>query len=360
MKLPFSLCRESRSGLVEQSVAGMKSAIASDFYKIGEKVPSLNDFARRYGVSLKVPRMAYARLVAEGWLKARRGVGFTAASPDVRVWKGRVLYVQFCIGYYQSALCACVQRRLSEAGYRSVSILLEDTSRQSLETLEVALEDRYEIVFADCPRPEYEKLLEKSGMPYVVTHGGISARRKPGPGCKGVIVEDRSFLKDMIATIRKSGIRSMAFVDASPVHDGYAEIIRSSKANVDVSIWRTPVISDGGRTDAFRCGAERFFSEGLSRGMRLPELLVFNDDYIAEGALYAMVRTGVDIPRDVKIITLYNKGLGLTSPLDFTRMEVDPDLDARITVEFLVACMENRRVARVPRRIIRFVTGSTL
>ena len=76
----------------------MKSAITSAFYQIGEKVLSLNEFSRQYGVSLKVPRMAYSRLVDEGWLKARHGVGFMAASPDVRVWRGRVLYVGYCIG----------------------------------------------------------------------------------------------------------------------------------------------------------------------------------------------------------------------------------------------------------------------
>ena len=259
----FTLDRKAKIGLVEQTVQGMKSAIASGFYQIGEKVMSLGEFVRRYRVSLKVPRTAYGRLVSEGWLKARHGYGFTAASPDVRVWKGRVLYVQFCIGYYQSALCASVQRRLSEAGYRSVSVVLEDATRQSLETLEAALEDRYDIVFADYPPESYETLLEKSGMPYVVKHGGITFHRKVGSRCKGVIVLDRSSLKDVVAAVRRSGVRRVAFVDASSVHDDFADAVRKIGCNVE--LWRTPLPGECSRGEDFRRGAERYFSEKLGK-----------------------------------------------------------------------------------------------
>jgi DNA-binding FadR family transcriptional regulator len=70
---PFKLYRRSANSLVEQAVGGMKSAIASEFYQIGEKVLSLNDFSRCFRVSLKVPRMAYARLVTVvTWLAVQR------------------------------------------------------------------------------------------------------------------------------------------------------------------------------------------------------------------------------------------------------------------------------------------------
>lgn len=355
---PFRIARASRVSLVDQAVVGMKSAIASGFYGIGDRVLSLSEFSRRFGVSEKVSRTAYGRLVSEGWLNVRHGYGFLAASPDVRVWKGRVLYVQFCIGCYQSSLCANVQRELFKAGYRSVSIVLEDASRQSLETLEAALEDRYDIIFADCPRVEYENLFEKSGIPYVVTHGGFVARRGFGSQCKGVIVPERSFLGDMAEAVRKSGARSAAFVDASSVHDYYTVALR--RIGCEVEQWRTPIPDGCGRAEGFRRGAERYFSEKLENGVRLPDLLVFNDDYVAEGALYALAKAGIEIPRDVKVITMYNKRSGLTSPLDFARIEVDPDQSARKIVAFLVACMEKRRLPRVPKSSPRFVPGSTL
>ena len=359
--LPFKLDLYSGCGLVEQAVAGMKAAIVSEFYQIGDRVLSLSEFARCYGTSLKVPRMAYARLVSEGWLKARHGVGFMAASPDVRVWRGRVLYVQYCVGYNQSMLNVNMQRMLVEAGYRVVTIVLSDVSRQSLESLEAVLEDKFDIVFAVCPRDEYEELFEKSGMPYVVTHGGFAAPKKPGPNCRGVIVDGGTVLHDIVEAVRRAGVRTAACVDACgrSIYDCIAEALKD--AGVDVEQWRTPIVTSfpDGQADGFRRGAERYFAERLRGGARLPELLVFTDDYIAEGALYAMARAGVEIPRDVKVVTFYNKGFGLTCPLDFTRMEVDFEVAARAYTSFLVACLAGRR-AKVPRHVIRFVPGSTL
>lgn len=360
-ELPFELDRGSGFGLVEQAVAGMKSAIVSEFYQIGDRVLSLSEFARRYGTSLKVPRMAYAQLVSGGWLKARHGVGFIAASPDVRVWKGRVLYVQYGMGFSQSVLSVNMQRMLVEAGYRVISVALSDASRQSLESLEAALEDKFDIVFAICPRAEFEALLEKSGMPYVVTHGGFVAPEKPGPNCRGVIVDGGTVLRDMVAAVRKAGVRTAACVDACgrSVYDCIAEALKG--VGIDVEQWRTPIVTSfpDGQADGFRRGAERYFAERLNSGASLPELLVFIDDYIAEGALYAMARAGVEVPNDVKVITLYNKGFGLTCPLDFTRMEVDFEATARAYTAFLIACIAGRR-AKVPRNVIRFVPGSTL
>ena len=361
LALPFEFDLDAGGGLVEQAVAGMKSAIVSEFYQIGDRVLSLSEFARCYGTSLKVPRMAYARLVSEGWLMARHGVGFTAASPDVRVWKGRVLYVQYCMGYNQSMLSMNMQRMLVEAGYRVVTIVLSDVSRQSLESLEAALEDKFDIVFATCPRAEFEALLEKSGMPYVVTHGGFAALKKPGPNCRGVIVEGGTVLRDMVEAVRRAGVCTAACVDACgrSIYDCFAEALKG--AGVAVEQWRTPIVTSfpDGQADGFRRGAERYFAERLDGGARLPELLVFTDDYIAEGALYAMARAGVEIPGDVRVITLYNRGFGLTCPLDFTRMEVDSEAAARAYTSFLIACVAGRR-AKVPRNVIRFVPGSTL
>lgn len=117
MELPFSIRRDIGKGLVEQTVDGIKSAILAGRFKIGEPIPSLNKFARLAGVSLKVPYTAYARLVAEGWLAPRRGIGFMAASPNLPVWNGKVLIVDTNSGYYGTELAHRLQYRLGEAGY---------------------------------------------------------------------------------------------------------------------------------------------------------------------------------------------------------------------------------------------------
>ena len=49
----------------------------------------------------------------------------------------------------------------------------------------------------------------------------------------------------------------------------------------------------------------------------LPDVLFFVDDYIASGAMVALLHEGVRIPEDVRVASLYNKGLGPVAPLTF-------------------------------------------
>ena len=48
----------------------------SDVFSPGTRVPSIREFARSYGVSRFTVVEAYDRLVAMGYLEARRGSGF--------------------------------------------------------------------------------------------------------------------------------------------------------------------------------------------------------------------------------------------------------------------------------------------
>ena len=356
-KLPFAVNRELPDRLTEQVVDGLRMAIASGYYPLGERVPSLHEFARLAKVSLKVPRTAYARLVGEGWLTVRHGAGYAASSPDVQVWKGRVLFVQCGITYAQSVIGAEMQRLLIEAGYRVMFITMTDAGPHSLAALEAALLDHYDLVFSACPDQAFERLFEASGIPYVVTHGGFVSRRKQGKNCRGVIVADRKALRDLCAAVRKAKVKTVAWVDFLSIHGDYAAAL--ARTGVKVQTWQTPLLEGCGRMEGVRRGAERYFAGLLSENVRLPELLVFTDDFVADGALYALATAGVRIPEDVRVVALYNKGLGLACPADFTRLEIDHVAVARRIVEFLVAVIRGRTDVPVPHDGPVFVRGTT-
>lgn len=65
--------------LVEQVVAAMEQAIASQLLRAGMAVPSVRQFARDHGLSSFTVATAYSRLVARGWLSARPGSGYRVA-----------------------------------------------------------------------------------------------------------------------------------------------------------------------------------------------------------------------------------------------------------------------------------------
>src|SRR6202165_537325 len=66
--------------LCDQIVAGVKRQIDDRHLRPGTKLPSIRNFAETYHVSRFTVVEAYDRLVAMGYLKSRRGAGFSAAA----------------------------------------------------------------------------------------------------------------------------------------------------------------------------------------------------------------------------------------------------------------------------------------
>jgi len=72
--------------LVDQIVTAVQRQV-SDVFSPGTRVPSIREFARSYGVSRFTVVEAYDRLVAMGYLEARRGSGFyTTPRPSETRW----------------------------------------------------------------------------------------------------------------------------------------------------------------------------------------------------------------------------------------------------------------------------------
>ena len=92
---------------------------------------------------------------------------------------------------------------------------------------------------------------------------------------------------------------------------------------------------------AFAAFRERFAKEGRKW---LPDLLVFTDDFVASGALIAMLMEGVRIPEDVKVISLANKGIGPVYPVTLTRVENDPVRHGEMLAEAVARFLSGRKM----------------
>ena len=66
---------------------------------------------------------------------------------------------------------------------------------------------------------------------------------------------------------------------------------------------------------------DRWFRRGRPR---LPDVVFFTDDYVAQGGLLALLRHGIRIPEDVAVVSFANKGHLPIWYRDLTRIEIDP------------------------------------
>ena len=71
----LNLETEGRTPLVDQIVTALRRQVSDVFFP-GTRIPSIREFARMHRVSRFTVVEAYDRLVAMGYLEARRGSGF--------------------------------------------------------------------------------------------------------------------------------------------------------------------------------------------------------------------------------------------------------------------------------------------
>ena len=119
-KIPFSIDRTSSVTLVRQVVSGIRQAMVSGRYRVGDVLPSRKEMAAALGVSQRITREALAALTREGLLEPRQGLGSIVLGTDSKVWRGRVLAVwpaRLDGSYYFSSQPAELRRRLVLAGY---------------------------------------------------------------------------------------------------------------------------------------------------------------------------------------------------------------------------------------------------
>ena len=130
LRLPFELDRNSAESLISQLVRGVSQGIGTGFWKPGDILPSLDEFAAAAGVSLAVVRGAMRRLADQGVVNPRPGVGTVVLEPSSRLWRGHVIVIDFETrsNFLFSRMSGTLRANLIRANYlpSAVSVAAEE------------------------------------------------------------------------------------------------------------------------------------------------------------------------------------------------------------------------------------------
>lgn len=339
MRLPFRIDRERRTGLAEQMVEGFKAAIARGVYRPGEALPGIFELADAAGVSAKVPRTALARLAEEGWVKPRRGVGSVVlpcdAGPEVR---GRILVYARGTGYsyYFVQLVSAMRSRFVKAGYRLMTVSASGSRKKDgLLQLEARLKERWNVILESGAGSESRKLIADSGLPFAILGDGAPAVDSNARNCIGRIhLRSGKAVPDFVrACVRKNAKSVLQFVYAEGAFDATDALRVAGVATETVRIPRK------GDTEAVVRAAFRATKKHIADGRPFPDVILFTDDYLAQGGFLSLLARGVRIPEDVGVVSHANRGLGPVWLKPVTRLEMDPFAHgaeiARRTISFL-------------------------
>ena len=80
--IPFKIDRNNQANLSTQLADGFRRAILTGYYRPGDQLPSFTEIALQLGVSIRTPREAMKRLVAENLVRSRSRIGCEVLDPS--------------------------------------------------------------------------------------------------------------------------------------------------------------------------------------------------------------------------------------------------------------------------------------
>ena len=320
----FALDQTSPVPLSDQLVSRLKDAIVRGVYSPGEVLPGIVELAAAAGVSEKVSRKALRRLADEGWVSTRRHVGSVVLARTGNVVRWRVLFFShnpfFC--YYTDRMVSELRTRLlHEEGGVSTIAIRRCCGANSYLQLEEVLKERWDLILEDNKDKTSRKMIEDSGWPFVVI--GCDARVAPSTAvnCVGCMTLSMGLAaQDFVLACARRNVHSV--VQLQCYHGAFDVAERLRIMGVAVKTIHTSIDLDpeGVARESYVI-VDGWFRKGRPR---LPDVILFTDDYLAQGGLLALRTHGVRIPEDVSVVSFVNKGHLPIWDQSLTRLEMDP------------------------------------
>lgn len=335
--------------------AYLKGEIASGRIKAGTTLPTIKKLAEDTGLTFRVARGVVERLGREGFVRSRPRVGTVVLPRDVHALRGKVLLVLPDVdasSYHAMQIADALRRRLSAAGYVLTTAVFPQDARRDASFLKCELAHSPDLVVALYSTPHLRMQLREAGFKCLFVYGD-----EPLPEDGAWI---RFYAAEAIAGFVdhcvRAGVKHVAQVrfDGNETPDAAPAL---AAAGIDCR-WNTiPRWDVLGRYEGIERSAYGAFLD-MPRE-KFPDVFLFWDDFVAQGALTAFMKRGVKIPEDIKVVALANRGRGPVYTEPLTRFECDADAAGEEVAGYVLAMIAKGRVPTPPVISPRYVFGST-
>ena len=341
----------------------LRGEIECGRWKAGEALPSCNDLCSRFCAGEWAVRHALRSLRDRGYVSICQNRGVTVSQKMLRAWKGRIAFVTLdeTASYFPCRLWQSLSRRFGEDGWECPAVFAPFVRKgeYDLSRLERLISNGldFAVVLADSKKAL--ELLELSSVPYVVLNGYTHNY----PNARGVVREDfRECYKDLIRVMRERRVKTILEVDGDRVIDrSFKSLIAEAGFSMRRIICKgdadSPWSLQDVRSWGYR-GVSDFLKAGRN-GVNPPDVILFDDDYLAQGGLVALYEAGLRVPKDVKVVFYSNRGNAPVLGFSAARVENDPIKYGESVAEYVLKLLDGRRAAP-PKISWRFIPGESL
>ena len=332
-------------------------------YRAGTTLPAVDALRKRFGVGEYAVRRAVRKLHDEGLVAVTKHVGAVVTEKSAFAWKGHVAFVHTstCCSYFAQRIALQLSRRFEAAGWTMHLVFLEPNADGRIDIAplmrHVSVGLDFAIVYSEFR--QIASLLDRASVPYVVLNGFT----RDFPHARAVIRDEiAECYAAMIRAMKERGKRTILEIDYDRRMD---RSFKKQLADAGMKVWRELCKWDNetshGLSDVRMLGHRAIVNLLANRSDRdhLPDVVLFDDDYLAAGGIVAILEAGLRIPEDIGVVMFSNSGNELVADKPFARIEIDSVSYGDAVAKYVLALLAGRRAA--PTRIkMRFIPGESL
>ena len=346
---------DGSTSLADALCGFIKDEIAYGRIRAGEPIPTIKDLAKASGLTFRVARGVVERLAREGYVRSRPRVGTVVLSHGVRALCGRVLFVlpdvDAC-SYHVTMIADALRNRLGAAGYAFSTVVFSHDDRVGLTFLKHELVRAPDVAIVIYGTAPVRNCLREAGVKSVFIYGD-PPKKDEG---RWIRFSAEEAIGNFVRHCVRAGVKRVTQVrfEGNATPDAHAALAdRKIKSG-----WMTVPRMDGlGRYEGIERSAYNMFMS-LPR-TSFPDVFLFWDDFVAQGALTAFLGRGLRIPGDIKVVSLSNRGLGPVYSESLTRFECDAAEAGEKVAAFALALLAKGRLPPPPAITPHYVFGRT-
>ncbi|MBO5940469.1 MAG: GntR family transcriptional regulator, partial [Kiritimatiellae bacterium] len=304
---PFKVDRTLHISLAVQLSDALRTAIRTGYYAPGDLLPPIRELSEMTGISTVLVSKAIKILKEERLINPRPHNGIEVCAADRPMWKGQVLIVVPFGGsiQYLTVVGDVLRDSLTSKGYLPLiaTVPHKADGTYDFSFLELMLHHQIDAVVQLHDQIEISQWLSGKGIPFIRFS---KTRMDFGKNCLCTVLrKNGAMIGEFAKYCREKSVKKVLQVSMDSI---YSVDVRESLGKVGVAVEEWKVVMRNGRhipgTQVARASADAFTSRLEKEGRKwLPDVLFFQDDYLAMGALTALQAAGVRIPEDVGVVT---------------------------------------------------------
>ncbi len=335
----------------------LRRQIVTGAFDPGERLPSTSELARRWRVSNSVIQRAIEPLAAEGLMARRAGVG-TFIQPSTEKASVALVFgpslVEESAHFYRA-----MQRGLQEEiRTHSWSCRVYEGLNPSPDVDASHMKDVATHIEHDLQNHAFK------GLVLVGMHVNLSKLLErdidlPIVVCHDAVVQDSAdFLRTSVVYLARDGRRRLVFLEscltdfARAPGDPVLEALQTAAKKQGLPpVDRVTLPRPGSAFDNDTATQQRTLAAiaaWRARPEGLPDGLIVSDDIAMRGVAFGLMRSGVNVPEEVRIVTHANDRVRMNYGIPVTRYEFPVEETAKRSVEILWKRILNEPLPPLP------------